>query len=58
MLDAHLLFGFDLGPGHLDLFVKGTNLLDERGRRHASFLKDFAPIPGQSVHGGVRFHFL
>ncbi len=32
--------------------------LDERGRRHASFLKDYAPIPGQSVHGGVRFHFL
>ena len=58
MLDAHLLFGFDLGPGHLDLFIRGTNLLDERGRRHASFLKDYAPIPGQSVHGGVRFHFL
>ena len=27
----------------LDETARGTNLLDERGRRHTSFLKDYAP---------------
>ena len=57
MVDANLLLGFDFGPGHLDFFLRGTNLLDERGRRHTSFLKDYAPLPGRSLHAGLRFHF-
>jgi iron complex outermembrane receptor protein len=58
MLNAGFLVGVDFGPGHLDLFLRGTNLLDEPARRHPSFLKDYAPLPGRSVHAGARFHFL
>ena len=38
-------------------FVRGSNLLDEDARRHASPLKDRAPLAGRSVAAGVRFEF-
>jgi iron complex outermembrane receptor protein len=31
------------------LRLDGRNLLDETGRNHVSFLKEFAPLPGRSV---------
>jgi len=40
-----------------ELFVRGTNLLDETARVHASFLKDLAPLPGRDFSAGVRFLF-
>jgi iron complex outermembrane receptor protein len=40
-------------PGVL-LFVRGSNLLDEEARRHASPLKDYVPLPGRSFLLGVR----
>ena len=57
LVNANLLF--DLAPqwGDVKLFLRGTNLLDERGRRHESFLKDYAPIPGISAHAGIRVGF-
>ena len=57
LVNANLLF--DLAPqwGDVKLFLRGTNLLDERGRRHESYLKDFAPIPGISAHAGIRVGF-
>ena len=39
------------------LFVAGTNLLDEDARRHASFIKDRAPLAGRSVNFGLRVSF-
>jgi iron complex outermembrane receptor protein len=50
-------YAFDLGRAKGQLFVRGTNLLDETARVHASFLKDIAPLPGADVAMGVRFSF-
>jgi iron complex outermembrane receptor protein len=47
----------DIGRGHAELFLRGTNLLDETARVHASFLKDIAPLPGRDVSVGIRYLF-
>ncbi|MEL7185276.1 MAG: TonB-dependent receptor [Pseudomonadota bacterium] len=39
------------------LFVRGTNLGNEDARRHSSPLKDIAPLPGRSIHLGLRWDF-
>ena len=39
------------------VFLKGTNLGDEDARRHSSPLKDLVPLPGRSVHLGMRWDF-
>lgn len=36
------------------LFLRARNVLDDDARRHTSFVKDFAPIPGASVYAGFR----
>lgn len=38
-------------------FVRGSNLLDEDARRHASPLKDYAPLPGRALSLGLRYEF-
>ncbi|HEU4428644.1 MAG TPA: TonB-dependent receptor, partial [Myxococcota bacterium] len=43
-------------PG-LSLRLDGRNLLDEQGRNHVSFLKEFAPLPGRSVRTTVALEF-
>jgi iron complex outermembrane receptor protein len=43
-------------PG-LSLRLDGRNLLDEQGRNHVSFLKEFAPLPGRSVRTTVSLEF-
>jgi iron complex outermembrane receptor protein len=48
---------FIFGRNQLEAFVRGTNLLDETARVHASFLKDVAPLPGRSLTAGVRLTF-
>lgn len=50
-------YAFDLGRAKGQLFLRGTNLLDQTARVHASFLKDIAPLPGRDVSLGVRFTF-
>ncbi|MEN9726567.1 MAG: hypothetical protein RL434_933, partial [Pseudomonadota bacterium] len=45
------------GERALVLFARGNNLLDEEIRRHASFLKDQAPMPGASGLLGFRCLF-
>lgn len=45
------------GSASVFLFLKGTNLLDEDARQHASPLKDIAPLPGRSWHLGARAEF-
>ena len=44
-------------PVTTEIFVRGTNLLDETARNHQSFLQDVLPLPGRSVLGGVRLTF-
>jgi iron complex outermembrane recepter protein len=48
---------FEAGRTKGELFVRGSNLLDETARVHASFLKDVAPLPGRDVAMGVRWSF-
>src|SRR5690606_13131556 len=57
---SHTLLALDasyrLPPGdkHVLCFVRGTNLLDADARLATSPLKDIAPLPGRSLHVGVR----
>lgn len=37
--------------------LSANNLLDATGRRHASLLKDFAPLPGRDIRVGLRLAF-
>ncbi|MBA3878979.1 MAG: TonB-dependent receptor [Sphingobium sp.] len=47
-----------LGPESPFQFrLSANNLLDATGRRHASLLKDFAPLPGRDIRIGLRFSF-
>lgn len=57
MVDADV--SVDILGTHLDwtVFVRANNLLDEEARRHTSFLKDLAPLPGRNVTLGVRGRF-
>src|SRR5690606_19838510 len=62
--EGYSLVGFDaawtLRSGSqrpVDLFVKGTNLLDEEARKHTSIVKDLAPLPGRNLAIGVRASF-
>ena len=38
-------------------FLRGQNLLDADARRHASLLKDVAPLAGRALSAGVRVEF-
>ncbi len=40
-----------------EVFLRGSNLLDEEIRNHVSFLKNYAPEPGRSLMMGVRFEY-
>ncbi len=45
------------GAAGLSVFLRGSNLLDEDARRHTSPLKDYAPLAGRAVSGGLRLTF-
>ncbi len=45
------------GERSLNIFAKATNLLDEDGRLHTSFIKDRAPIMGRAVMVGFQASF-
>lgn len=58
LVDAHLTWHLDTKGGNAwELFLDGTNLLDEEARVHTSFLKDYAPLPGRAIGFGVRAFF-
>ncbi len=57
MLDVDLSYRMPLAAGDLFMFLRGTNLLDEDARQHASPLKDIAPLAGRSLHVGLRGEF-
>lgn len=58
LVDAHLTWHLDSGATTAwELFLDGTNLLDEDARVHTSFLKDHAPLPGRGIAFGVRAFF-
>ena len=55
LLNLSLSYTFD--DPDLYVFVRGSNLLDEEIRQHTSPLKDLIPLPGRSVHLGLRYEF-
>lgn len=57
LVDLDTSYRLPVGATNVLLFLRGTNLLDEDARQHASPLKDIAPLPGRSVHFGVRAEF-
>jgi iron complex outermembrane receptor protein len=58
MVDAHVAWHQDTPAGNAwEVFLDGSNLLDEEARPHTSFLKDLAPLPGRGVAFGVRMFF-
>ena len=42
------------GGENVTVLLQANNLLDEEGRRHASFTKDFVPLAGRNVKLSVR----
>jgi len=54
LLSAGVNYRQRVGSTIADIYLRGRNLLDDEGRRHTSFLKDVAPIPGRNVLIGVR----
>jgi iron complex outermembrane receptor protein len=55
---VNLTVSYDV-PGNtaFKMYVRGSNLLDEEVRNHASFLADVVPLPGRSVTAGIRLSF-
>lgn len=58
LLDADLAYEIPHGSTSTSLYLRGRNLLDEEARRHTSFIKDAAPLPGASVVVGFEVKFL
>lgn len=58
LLSASVAYGFTVGDmADAEIFVRGTNLLDERAWSHASFLGERAPLRGRGISTGVRVRF-
>ncbi len=58
LVNANLAWHLETRGGRaLELFLDGTNLLNEEARPHTSFLKDLAPRPGRGVTFGIRAFF-
>lgn len=57
MVNATAAYDFDLGPTAAQIYVRGTNLLDELALNHASFIGDLAPLRGRNFVLGLRARF-
>ncbi len=60
--DGYTLLGANLSyrlasNGDYQFFVQAANLLDQEARRHTSFLKENAPLPGRAVLAGFNARF-
>ncbi len=56
-LNATIGHDFKVGRVLTNVYLRGTNLLDEEARDHLSFLKDALPLAGRGVLIGVRATF-
>ena len=56
-LNLYASYRISHGGNDVTLFVSAANLLDEEIRRHTSFVKELAPMPGRSGIFGVRVSF-
>ena len=41
----------------VELYLRGTNLLNQKSRDHVSFIKDVAPLPGINLIAGLKVSF-
>jgi iron complex outermembrane recepter protein len=58
LLDADVLWRLVGMTGvELELFASASNLGDEEARKHTSFVKDIAPLPGRNYALGIRSRF-
>jgi iron complex outermembrane receptor protein len=58
LLDADLRWRLVRASGpELELFLNASNLGDEEARKHTSFVKDIAPLPGRNYALGIRSRF-
>jgi iron complex outermembrane receptor protein len=53
-LSANYSFGSD---SRYQLFLRGSNLLDEQVRNQSSFLADVIPMPGRNLSAGFKLGF-
>jgi len=56
-LSADLGYRLEAGGATVFWFLRGANLLNENMRRHASPLKDFAPLASRHVAAGLKVKF-
>ena len=56
-LNLYASYRISHGGNDVTLFASASNLLDEEKRRHTSFIKELAPMPGRSGIFGVRVSF-
>ena len=56
-LNLYVSYRISHGDNDVTLFVSAANLLDEEIRRHTSFVKELAPMPGRSGIFGIRVSF-
>jgi iron complex outermembrane receptor protein len=56
-VDAHFAYHWDTPTLGWEVFADGTNLTDQVGRVHTSFLKDTVLLPGRGVAAGIRVFF-
>lgn len=57
LLNAGAAYQLKVGPTHLNLFLRGVNLANQKVREAASVLKDVAPLGGVGVLGGIQVAF-
>ncbi|PLR25633.1 TonB-dependent receptor [Caulobacter zeae] len=57
MINATLAYDLPMGPVIGQVFLRGTNLLDEKALNHASFVSTSAPLRGRNVVMGLRALF-
>jgi iron complex outermembrane receptor protein len=57
LLNADVRWRFAAAAMDLELFLNGSNLGDEEARKHTSFVKDVAPLPGRNYAVGIRSRF-
>lgn len=57
LLNLSSTYQYKFNKSNLELWIKGTNLLDEVARNHLSFLKETAPLQGRAFSFGIRYQY-
>ena len=57
LLDTGISYEWQSSAWKTTLALRGSNLLNEDARRHTSFLKDRAPLPGRAVTARLRLEY-